>query len=157
MAMTDKKSAVPDRVGLTLHKHLVPEVLAKAPVLDMNPNEFVNACIEECVNAMLLKEDPGPGAPGIVHEYRSRTGKTSPPAALRLNGAEYALLRSLEEILYDLKLARECVLTRSRTSAILTPAIVELLRKYQEHRTLLLGAAPIYDGMQGYPAPQTGI
>lgn len=157
MAMKDKKTASPDRVGLTLHKHLVPEVLDKAPVLDMNPNEFVNACIEECVNAMLLKEDPGPGAPGIVHEYRSRTGKTSPPASLRLNGAEYALLRSLEEILYDLKLAKECVLTRSRASAILTPAIVELLRKYQEHRTLLLGTTPMYDSKQDYPAPQTGI
>lgn len=155
--MKNKKSAPSDRVGLSLHKHLVPEVLDKAPVLDMNPNEFVNACVEECVNAMLLKEDPGPGAPGMVHEYRSRTGKTPPPASLRLSGAEYALLRSLEEILYDLKLAKECVLTRSRTSAILTPAIVELLRKYQEHRTLLLSVTPMYDGKHGYPAPHTGM
>ena len=150
--MKNKKPAAPDRVGLSLHKHLVPEVLDKAPVLDMNSNEFVNACVEECVNAMLMKEDPGPGAPGIVHEYRSRTGRTPPPASLRLNGAEYALLRSLEEILYDLKLAKECVLTRSRTSAILTPAIIELLRKYQEHRTLLLGAGSPSGGKQ-YPAP----
>ena len=152
-----KKSAPPDRVGLTLHKHLVPEVLDKAPVLNMNPNEFVNACVEECVNAMLLKENPGPGAPGIVHEYRSRIGKNAPPVSQRFNGEEYALLRSLEEILYDLNLAKECVLTGSRTSAILTPAIVELLRKYQEHRTLLLGHMPMYDGKQGYPAPVTGL
>ena len=155
--MKNKKPANPDRVGLSLHKHLVSHVLEKAPVVGMNPNEFVNHCVEECVNGMIASGDPGPGAPGIVKKYRSLTGKDAQPVSQRLNGAEYALLRSLEEILYDLQLAKDCVLSRNRTSAILSPAIIELLRKYQEHRTLLLGATPLFDGNQGYPAPQTGI
>jgi hypothetical protein len=155
--MKSKKPANPDRVGLSLHKHLVSHVLEKAPVVGMNPNEFVNHCVEECVNGMTIAADPGPGAPGIVKKYRSLTGKDAQPVSQRLSGAEYALLRSLEEILYDLQLAKDCVVSRTRTSAILSPAIIELLRKYQEHRTLLLGATPLFDGKQGYPAPRTGI
>ena len=154
--MKNKKSANPDRVGLSLHKHLVSHVLEKAPVVGMNPNEFVNHCVEECVNGMIARGDPGPGEPGIVNKYRSLTGKNPQPVSQRFNDAEFALLRSLEEILYDLHLAKESVLSRTRTSAVLSPAIIELLRKYQEHRTLLLGAAWVR-GEKPYPAPHTGI
>ena len=69
---------------------------------------------------------------------------------------EESLDQVLEEILYDLQLAKDCVLSGAKTSAILSPAIVELLRKYQEHRTLLLGAASAR-GKKPYPAPHTGI
>jgi len=155
--MKNKKAMAHDRVGLSLHKHLVPHVLEKAEVLDMNPNEFVNACVEECVNGMIVKDQPGPGAPRVVHEYRTRSGMTPQPASQRFSGAEYALLRSLEEVIYDLSLAKDCVLSGKSTSAILSPAIIELLRKYQEHRSLLLAGAPMVEGKQGYPAPQTGI
>lgn len=155
--MKNKQSIAPDRVGLSLHKHLVPHVLEKAPVLDMNPNEFVNACVEECVNGMIVKDQPGPGAPRVVHEYRTRSGMTPQPASQRFSGAEYALLRSLEEVIYDLNLAKDCVLSGKSTSAILSPAIIELLRKYQEHRSLLLASAQTFNGKQGYPSPQTGI
>ncbi|MDI1342840.1 MAG: hypothetical protein PSV22_01895 [Pseudolabrys sp.] len=151
------KSNPPDRIGLSLHKHLVPHVLEKAPVLNMNPNEFVNACVKDCVNGMTVDKDPGPGAPGIVQEYRSRSGMNPQPVSQRFNDAEYALLRSLDEILYDLNLAKECVLSGTTTSAILSPAIIELLRTYQQHRSLLLARAPLFDGKKGYQASQTGI
>ena len=154
--MKNKKPANPARVGLSLHKHLVSHVLEKAPVVGMNPNEFVNHCVEECVNGMIVTNEPGPGAPGIVYKYRSLTGKDPQPVSQRFNDAEYALLRSLEEILYDLQLAKDCVISGAKTSAILSPAIVELLRKYQAHRTLLLGVAEVR-GEKPYPAPHTGI
>ena len=155
--MKNKQPANPDRIGLSLHKHLVSHVLEKAPVVGMNPNEFVNHCVEECVNGMIARGDPGPGAPGIVNKYRSLTGKNPQPVSQRFTDAEYALLRSLEEILYDLQLAKDCVISGAKTSAILSPAIIELLRKYQEHRTRLLGATPLFDGKQRYPAQLTGI
>ena len=154
--MKNKKPANPDRIGLSLHKHLVSHVLEKASVVGMNPNEFVNRCVEECVNGMIVTDDPGPGAPGIVSKYRSLTGKNPQPVSQRFNDAEYALLRSLEEILYDLQMAKDCVLSGAKTSAILSPAIIELLRKYQAHRTLLLGVASAR-GEKPYPAPHTGI
>ena len=154
--MKNKKPANPDRVGLSLHKHLVSHVLEKASVVGMNPNQFVNQCVEECVNGMITTNEPGAGAPGIVYKYRSLTGKDPQPVSQRFNDAEYALLRSLEEILYDLQLAKDCVISGATTSAILSPAIVELLRKYQEHRTLLLGTAEVR-GEKPHPAPRTGI
>lgn len=147
--MKNKKSIAPDRVGLSLHKHLVPHVLEKAPVLDMNPNEFVNACVEECVNGMIVKDEPGPGAPPFIHEYRSRMGITPQPVSQRFSDKEYALLRSLEEIIYDLNHAKQCVVSGETTSPILSPAIIELIRKYQEHRSLLLASAPMFGSKQG--------
>jgi len=77
--MKNKKPIAPDRVGLSLHKHLVPEVLEKAPALEMNPNEFVNACVEACVNAMLQKNDPGPGRPEIGMNIAAERAKPRLP------------------------------------------------------------------------------
>ena len=157
LPMKNKKSIAPDRVGLSLHKHLVPHVLEKAPVLDMNPNEFVNACVEECVNAMIVKDEPGPGAPRVVHEYRTRAGMTPQPTSQRFSGAEYALLRSLEEVIYDMNMAKDCMLSGKSTSAILSPAIIELLQKYREQRSHLITQAQLFGKAPVYPAPQLGI
>jgi hypothetical protein len=149
-----KKSTNPDRVGLSLHKQLVPHVLEKAPVLNMNPNEFVNECVEECINGMIMKDEPGPGAPHVVREYRSRTGMTPQPVSQRFNDAEYAMLRALDEVLYDLNLAKDCLLTGRTTSAILSPAILELLQKYREQRSHLITQAQLFGKGPIYPAPK---
>ncbi|MDI1336458.1 MAG: hypothetical protein PSU94_09795 [Lacunisphaera sp.] len=155
--MKNKKPIAPDRVGLSLHKHLVPHVLEKAPVLDMNPNEFVNACVEQCVEGMLAEKDAGPGCPPIVYNYRLRTAVDPQPISQRFNVAEYALLRGLDEVLYDLNLAKECVLTGKTTSAILSPAILELLQQYREKRSHLIAQAQLFGKGPVYPAPQLGI
>ena len=155
--MKNKKQDAPDRVGLSLHKHLVPHVLEKAHVLNMNPNEFVNECVEECVNGMIMKDDPGLSAPHMVREYRSRTGMTPQPISQRFNAADYALLRGLEELLYDFNVAKECVLTGKTTSAILTPAILELIEKYREKRSLLITQSKMPGNGPIHPAPQLGV
>ena len=152
-----KKPTNPDRVGLSLHKHLTPHVLEMSSTLDMNPNEFVNACVEQCVEGMIAEKDPGPGCPPIIYKYRLQTGKDPQPMSQRFNAADYALLRGLDELLYDFNLAKECVLTGKVTSAILTPAILELIEKYREQRTHLISQAQLFDKGPVYPAPQLGI
>ncbi|MBL9218150.1 MAG: hypothetical protein JNG82_06665 [Opitutaceae bacterium] len=155
--LSKKKPTNPDRVGLSLHKHLTPHVLELSGALDMNPNEFVNACVEQCVEGMLQEKDPGPGSPPIVYRYRLQTGKDPQPISQRFNAEEYALLRGLEELLYDFNLAKECVLTGKTTGAILTPAILELVGKYRELRSQLIAGTKIPGNGSVYPAPQTGM
>jgi hypothetical protein len=152
-----KKSTNPDRVGLSLRKHLTPHVLEKSETLDMNPNEFVNVCVEQCVEGMLAQKDPGPGSPPIVYKYRLQTGKDPQPISQRFNAEEYALLRGLDELLYDFNLAKECVLTGKTTSAILTPAILELIEKYREKRSHLISQTQLFGKAPVYPAPQLGM
>lgn len=155
--MKNKKPETPDRVGLSLHKDLVPHVLEKSSVLDMNPNAFVNACVEQCVNGMIVESGPGTGAPPIVYKYRSVTGMDRQPVSQRFNNAEYALLRALDEVLYDMNLAKDCVMSGKSTSAILSPAILELLQKYREQRSHLIAQAQLFGKGPIYPAPMTGI
>lgn len=155
--MKNKKPEAPERIGLSLHKDLVPHVLEKSSVLDMNPNAFVNACVEQCVNGMVLPTDPGTGAPPIVYKYRSLIGMDPQPVSQRFNAADYALLRTLDEVLYDMNLAKDCVMSGKSTSAILSQAILDLLQKYREQRSHLITQAQLFGKGPIYPAPQTGI
>jgi hypothetical protein len=152
-----KKPTNPDRVGLSLHKHLVPHVLEKSKALDMNPNEFVNGCVEDCVSGMLAAKDPGPGSPSIVNNYRLRVGTDPQPIAQRLNATEYALLRSLDEVLYDLNLAKDGILDGKSTSTILSSAILELIQQYRAKRSDLIAQAQLIGKEPVYRAPQIGI
>lgn len=151
-----KKSTNPDRVGLSLHKHLTPHVLEMSSTLDMNPNEFVNACVEQCVERMIGQDEPGPGAPTLIYRYRQMTGRDPQPISQRLTAEEYALVRGLEEVLYDLNLAKRCVLDHLSIDAVMSDAVRELLQQYREKRTMLI-AQSMTPGNKAYPAPQTGI
>jgi hypothetical protein len=54
-------------------------------------------------------------------------------------------------------LAKECVLTGKTTSAILTPAILELIEKYREKRSHLISQTQLFGKAPVYPAPQLGM
>ncbi len=151
-----KKPTNPDRVGLSLHKHLTPHVLKKSEVLGMNPNEFVNACVEQCVERMESQDEPGPGTPILVHRYRQQIGRDPQPISQRLTAEEYALVRGLEEVLYDLNLAKRCVLEHLSTNAVMSDEVLEFIRQYREKRTKLIGQSML-PGNKPHPAPQTGI
>lgn len=141
LPMKIKQPKAPERVGLSLHKHLVPHVVEKAPVLGMNPNEFVNTCVEDCVNGMLQKGDPGPGAPWIVTEYRKRAGIDAQPTVLQLSAAQFALVRALDEVIQDFTVARAIVQTGGTPTAVLGKPVIELVREYRRIRERMLNMA----------------
>ncbi len=151
-----KKPTNPERVGLSLHKELTPYVLELSETLGMNPNEFVNACTEHCIELMISKNEPGTGAPAFVYSYREMTGRDPLPVSQRLSAEQFALLRGLDEVLYDLNLAKKCVLEKLSIDTVMNDAVRELLQQYREKRSALIARASVPGG-KPYPAPQTGI
>jgi len=62
------------RVTLVLRNYLNDLVIERAAELNQNPNNFVNLCVEGCLEAMNAKESPHEIP--IVKMYRTMRGKT---------------------------------------------------------------------------------
>ena|ERR1700734_1152160 len=62
------------RVTLVLRNDLNDRVIERAEELGQNPNNFVNMCVEGCLEAMNAKESPFEIP--IVRMYRTMRGKT---------------------------------------------------------------------------------
>ena len=62
------------RVTLVLRNDLNDRVIERAEELGQNPNNFVNMCVEGCLEAMNAKESPYEVP--IVKMYRTMRGKT---------------------------------------------------------------------------------
>ncbi len=151
--MPSKKKTSPERIGLSLHKHLTPHVAEKSAVLAMNPNEFVNTGVEQCIEAMISQRDPGPGAPSLVALYREQTGKGEKTQSGKLTETNYALLRALDEAIYDLRYARESLISGLPLNPVMTPAVIELLQQFLMLRARLIGTSDLAG--KPYHAPRT--
>jgi len=153
--MPSKKKSSPERIGLSLHKHLTPHVAEKSAAVGMNPNEFVNACVEQCIEAMVATRDPGPGTPSLVARYREQTGADERTRTRKLTETNYALMRAMDEVLFDLNYAKECLVSGLPLNPAITPAVIELLQQYLIQRAKQIGTSDLAG--KRYAAPRTEI
>ena len=138
----NKKKSTPPRVGLSLHKHLVSEVLHKSEVLGMNPNEFVNQCVQECTDIMSEPDPVDVTVPLIIEEYRRRQWAEHGPMHKRLNPQQYALVCGIDELQQELSNMRHDLMSLAEDEAPrLDPATFDVIKLFREKRDALMADA----------------
>jgi hypothetical protein len=139
--MKNQKSSTP-RIGLSLRKRLVPHVLSKSKVLGMNPNEFVNECVEECTGLMDEDNPLDVTVPHLIEEYRTRYRAKGGPMDKRLTPPQYALVSAIDELNRELTCMRHELLSLAKDEAPrIDPATFDVIKFFRERRDALMAEA----------------
>lgn len=137
-----KKKASPQRIGLSLRQKLVPHVVSKSQVLGMNPNEFVNDCVEECTGIMDEANPLDVTIPWIIGEYRRRYRAKGGPMEKRLTPQQYALVSAIDELNQDLTTMRHDVMNLAEDAAPrIDPATFDVIKFFRKQRDALMAEA----------------